>query len=326
MKLRQLQYVMEGARNGLNVTSAAEKLVTSQPGISKQIRLLEDELGIRIFERSGKHLTKITPAGEEVLVHIERVLGEVVNINRVAANHNDPSRGILTIATTHTQARYALPHVITKFRERYPEVRLNIHQGSPTQIAEMTTSGEADLAIATEALDLFRDLALLPCYRWNRSVLVQPDHPLLKMNPLTLAAIADYPIVTYVFGLAGRSRMNQAFREKDLHPNVVLTALDTDVIKEYVRCGLGIGIVASMAYDPDVDSDLRVIDAAHLFTPSTTSVACRVNCVLRDYTYDFIHMFSPHLPKEVVDRAIYESSWKERSELYESLLQPLYPA
>lgn len=317
MKLRQLQYLIEVARNGLNVTAAAEKLFTSQPGVSKQIRLIEEELGIQVFSRNGKHLTEITPAGKKVLVYVERALTEVENIRRTAENCKDPARGSLSIATTHTQARYALPRVIKQFRERYPNVTLNVHQGSPTQIAEMTTTGQTDLAIATEALDLFHDLVLLPCYRWNRCVLVQPGHPLLDDTTLTLEAIARYPLITYVFGFAGRSKINKAFHDKGLQPNVVLTALDADVIKEYVRVGLGVGLVAGMAFIENEDTQLRSIDASHLFDSSITSIAYRINSVMRGYTYEFIRLFAPHLTREVVDRAMTARSPQYRQQLFD---------
>ena len=317
MKLRQLQYLIEVARNGLNVTAAAEKLFTSQPGVSKQIRLIEEELGIQVFSRNGKHLSEITPAGKEVLVYVKRALIEVENIRRTAENHKDPERGSLSIATTHTQARYALPKVIKKFRELYPNVTLNIHQGSPTQIAEMTTTGQTDLAIATEALGLFHDLVLLPCYRWNRSVLVQPGHPLLDEKKLTLEALARYPLITYVFGFAERSKINKAFHDEGLQPNVVLTALDADVIKEYVRVGLGVGLVAGMAFVAEEDIQLRSIDASHLFESSITSIAYRINSVMRGYTYEFIRLFSPHLNQEVVDRAMAARNPQYRQQLFD---------
>ncbi|TAM11804.1 MAG: HTH-type transcriptional regulator CysB [Nevskiaceae bacterium] len=301
MKLRQLVYINEIARRGLNVTAAAKALYTSQPGISKQIRLLEDELGVDIFQRNGKHLVKITPAGERILEYAAQLLREIQNIEGVAAEYLDTDSGELSIATTHTQARYALPPTIEKFRRKYPKVRLQIHQGSPPQIAAMAADGNADFAIATEALEHFSQLVMLPCYLWNRCVLVKPDHPLAQKNRIDLHDIAAYPVITYTFGFTGRSRLDQAFSSRGLKPEVVLTAVDADVIKTYVRLGLGIGIVADMAYDKKEDSDLVRLDASHLFSPSTTHIGFRYGTFLRGYMYDFITWFAPHLTRTVVD-------------------------
>ncbi len=316
MNLRQLQYVCEVARLGLSVTAAAECLHTSQPGVSKQIRLLEEELGIEIFARGGKYLSHITPAGQAVLECANRVLREADNMKRVAADFRDPHRGTLSIATTHTQARYALPEVVYSFRQLYPEVSLQIHQGGPKQMAEQVASGFADLAIATEALELFQDLVLLPCYRWNRCIVVPPDHPLVYENPLCLQEIARYPVITYEFGLAGRSQTNAAFAAEGLEPNVVLSATDAEVIKTYVRSGLGIGIIAWMAYSPERDGDLPVLDASHLFEYSITSIALRRGETLRSYIHSFIRLFAPHLTEDFVNAAISAISEEQRSELF----------
>lgn len=304
MKLQQLRYLVEVARQGLNVSEAAEVLHTSQPGVSKQIRLLEDELGVEVFVRNGKRVVDVTPPGREVLLIAERILGEAQSLKRVADEYLHENSGSLTIATTHTQARYALPPTIQAFLERYPEVRLSIKQGSPTQISEMTVSGEADIAIATEGIDLFQDLVMLDCYRWNRSVIVPDGHPLLQAQPLTLQAIAAWPIVTYDFAFTGRSRINRAFAAEGLTPNVVLTALDTDVIKTYVKLGLGVGLIASMAYAAEEDRGLTLIDAGHLFEPSTTHIGLRRGAYLRGYTYDFIQLFAPHLKRKLVEQAL----------------------
>lgn len=301
MKLRQLQYVHEVARRGLNVTAAAEALFTSQPGVSKQIRLLEDELGVDIFVRNGKQLAEITPAGRRVLEHAEAVLREVDNIRRVAREFRQADRGDLAIATTHTQARYALPPVITAFRARYPRVALHLHQGSPPQIAKLAAEGQADFAIATEALEHFEQLVMLPCYRWNRCVLVRPDHRLARESSLTLARLAEHPLITYTFGFTGRSKLDQAFAARGLKHDVVLTAVDADVIKTYVRLGLGVGIVADMAYDPKADADLVRLPADHLFEPSITHIGFRRGLFLRGYMLDFIQSFAPHLTPEVVE-------------------------
>lgn len=301
MKLRQLVYIHEIARRGLNVTAAAKALFTSQPGISKQIRLLEDELGVDIFQRNGKHLAKITPAGEKILAYTAQLLREIQNIEGVAAEYLDTDSGELSIATTHTQARYALPPTIEKFRRKYPKVRLQIHQGSPPQIAAMAADGNVDFAIATEALEHFSQLVMLPCYRWNRCVLVNPDHPLAQKKRIELHDIALYPIVTYTFGFTGRSKLDQAFSSRGLKPEVVLTAVDADVIKTYVRLGLGIGIIADMAYSGQEDGDLVRLDASHLFSPSTTHIGFRYGTFLRGYMYDFITWFAPHLTHAIID-------------------------
>lgn len=301
MKLRQLVYIKEVARRGLNVTAAAQALYTSQPGISKQIRMLEDELGIDIFQRNGKHLAKVTPAGERILQYAEQLLREVRNIEGVAEEYQDTDSGELSLATTHTQARYALPSTIQKFRHKYPKVRLQIYQGSPPQIARMAAEGHADFAIATEAIEHFKQLVMLPCYRWNRCVLVKPDHPLARKKRIDLHDIASYPIVTYTFGFTGRSQLDKAFSVHGLKPDVVLTAVDADVIKTYVRLGLGIGIVADMAYDSKEDVDLVRLDASHLFAPSTTHIGFPYGSFLRGYMYDFITWFAPHLTRDVID-------------------------
>ena len=305
MKLQQLRYICEVARHNLNLSNAAEALFTSQPGISKQVRSLEEELGVDIFVRHGKRVVAVTEPGKAILEIALRVLKDVENLKQVSEEFTEKDNGRLTIATTHTQARYALPQVIHRFTKRYPDVRLSLRQGSPTQISELVTSGEADIAIATEAIEHYEDLVMLPVYEWNRCVLVQPGHPLLKLKKLTLEAMAAFPIITYDFAFTGRSRINQAFTDRGLKPNVVLTAIDADVIKTYVELGMGIGIVSMMAYDPKRDSHLRAIDASHLFEPSTTRIGIRKNSYLRGYTYDFIEMFAPHLNRETVDAAMH---------------------
>ncbi len=305
MKLQQLRYIREVARQNLNLSSAAEMLHTSQPGISKQIRDLEDELGVDIFVRHGKRVVAVTEPGKAILEIAQRMLKDMENLKQVGEQFTAEDTGSLTIATTHTQARYALPQVIQRFKKRYPEVHLSLRQGSPTQISEMVTSGESDIAIATEAIESYKDLVMLPCYKWNRCILVQPGHPLLKLKKLTVEAIAAFPIITYDFAFTGRSKINQAFAEKGLTPNVVLTAIDADVIKTYVELGLGVGIVAMMAYDPKRDNHVRAIDASHLFEPSTTRIGIRKNSYLRGFTYDFIEMFAPHLTRKVVDEAMH---------------------
>jgi LysR family cys regulon transcriptional activator len=323
MKLNQLRYICEVSRRGLNVSAAAEALFTSQPGVSKQIRMLEDELGVQIFGRSGKHLTHVTPAGKEILAVAERVLGDVHNIAAIAQDHIDESRGSLSIATTHTQARHALPDVVDRFRKRYPNVSLHMHQGTPMQIAEMAARGSVDFAIATEAIELFEDLVMMPCYRWNRSIIVPEGHPLLDEPKLTLEAVARFPLVTYVFGFTGRSKLDKAFSEASLRPEVVFTATDSEVIKTYVAHGLGVGIIASMAFDSERDRGLRAIDASRLFEPSITNIGFRRGAYLRSYMYDFIEGFAPHLTQEIVDNAVAARTREERQALAENLLPGL---
>ena len=301
MKLRQLHYIHEVAKRGLNVTAAAEALFTSQPGVSKQVKLLEEELGVDIFVRNGKHLAEITPAGRRILDFTARLLAEADNIKNVAEEFRDSDRGDLSIATTHTQARYALPEVIQRFRQRYPKVGLHLHQGSPPQIAKMAAEGQADFAIATEAMHHFESLVMLPCYQWNRCVLVRPDHPLASVRKLTLGQIAEYPIVTYTFGFTGRSKLDQSFAAHGLKPEVVLTAVDADVIKTYVRLGMGVGIIANMAYDETADQDLVRLSADHLFEPSVTHIGFRRGMFLRKYMYDFLGIFAPHLTPDLID-------------------------
>ena len=326
MKLQQLKYIWEVSRHGLNVSATAQSLYTSQPGISKQIRMLEDELGIQIFQRSGKHLTEITPAGTAVVKMAGEILDKVENVRLIANEFSDKDRGTLSIATTHTQARYLLPGIISEFIGRYPDVALHMHQGTPVQISEMASKGKVDLAIATEALELFENLIMLPCYRWNRSVIVKHDHPLAINNAngenLTLERLAEYPIVTYVFGFTGRSQLDDAFNEKGYEPKVVFTAADADVIKTYVKLGIGVGIVASMAFDADIDKELVAIDASHLFASSTTKIGLRRGTILRGFMYEFIELFAPHLDKVLVDEAINTRTSDEIEQLFAGVKLP----
>jgi LysR family cys regulon transcriptional activator len=324
MKLQQLRYIWEVAHHDLNVSATAQSLFTSQPGISKQIRLLEDELGVEIFARSGKHLTHVTPAGQVILEAAGEVLRKVESIKHVAQEYSDEKRGALSIGTTHTQARYMLPKVIQGFIARYPEVSLHMHQGTPMQISEMAADGTVDFAIATEALELFSDLVMLPCYRWNRCVLVPREHPLTALNELTLADVAAHPIVTYVFGFTGRSRLDEAFVKAGLTPRVVFTAADADVIKTYVRLGLGIGIIADMAHSEEEDDDLVALDARHLFEASVTSIGCRKGTFLRGYMYDFIEDFAPHLGRDLVREAFKRKTRSELEALFTDIVLPEY--
>ncbi|MGB1159226.1 MAG: HTH-type transcriptional regulator CysB [Porticoccaceae bacterium] len=324
MKLQQLRYICEVAKHDLNVSATAASLYTSQPGISKQIKLLEDELGVEIFTRSGKHLTKITPTGQQIIKIATNILNQADSIKQLTREYNSPETGSLSVATTHTQARYALPKVIKSFIDKYPNVSLHMHQGTPLQISEKAADGTVDFAIATEALDLFSDLIMMPCYRWNRCVLVPRDHPLASIKQISLEDIANYPIVTYVFGFTGRSKLDDAFNELGLSPKVVFTATDADVIKTYVRAGLGIGIVAHMAYDDEQDRDLVAIEASHLFASSVTSIGFRKGTYLRGYMVDFINAFAPHLTRDVIEKVTAISDRQARVNFFDSIELPTY--
>lgn len=322
MKLQQLRYIWEVARHDLNVSATAQALFTSQPGISKQIRMLEDELGIEVFARSGKHLTHITPAGQAVLHIVGDILQQVDSIRRVSQEFRDETRGDLSIATTHTQARYALPSVIQSFTSHFPDVSLHMHQGTPVQISELAADGTVDFAIATEAMEHYAGLVMMPCYRWNRAVVVPQGHPLVHEQPLTLKALAEHPLITYVFGFTGRSKLDEAFRRDGLTPKVVITAADADVIKTYVRLGMGVGIIAHMAIDPSQDQGLVCLDASHLFESSTTHIGFRKGTFLRGFMYEFIRTFAPHLDRELVDRAVGCHTREERDALFSHIRLP----
>lgn len=322
MKLQQLRYIVEVVSNNLNISSTAEVLFTSQPGISKQIRMLEDELGIQIFSRSGKHLTEVTPAGAEVIRIAEEILSKVEAIKSVANEYTHPDKGSLFVATTHTQARYALPPVIQRFIERYPRVALHMHQGSPRQIAESVSKGNADFAIATEALHLYDELVMLPCYHWNRTVVVKPDHPLVGKKNITIEELAAYPLVTYTFGFTGRSELDIAFSRAGVTPKIVFTATDADVIKTYVRLGVGIGVLANMAVEPKIDNDLVKVDVSHIFAHSTTKICFRRSTFLRSYMYDFIQGFAPHLTRSIVDSALLSRSNDDIEAMFKDINLP----
>lgn len=324
MKLQQLKYIWEVAHHDLNVSATAQSLYTSQPGISKQIRLLEDELGVEVFARSGKHLTRITPAGEVILKLAGEILDKSKIIKQVAQEFSEEKTGCLKVATTHTQARYVLPQVVKEFITMYPDVSLHMNQGTPLQISKMAVNGSVDFAIATESLELFSNLIMMPCYRWNRSVIVPKGHPLTKLAELTLEDLASHPLVTYVFGFTGQSKLDEAFDSKRLTPRVVFTATDADVIKTYVKLGLGVGIIATMAYDPGSDSDLVLLDAKHLFQPSTTMIGFRHGTFLRGYMYEFIRSFAPHLTPELVDACVRKQSKQELAELFQDIELPVY--
>jgi LysR family cys regulon transcriptional activator len=324
MKLQQLRYIWEVAHHDLNVSQTAQSLYTSQPGISKQIRLLEDELGVEIFSRSGKHLTRITPAGESILKTAGEIMRKVESIKSVAQEFCDEKKGALAVATTHTQCRYVLPPVIKQFIDKFPDVALHMHQGTPMQISELAADGTADFAIATEALDLFSDLVMMPCYSWNRVVLVPRDHELAQISKLSLEDLSKYPLVTYTFGFTGRAKLDEAFTARGLSPRVVFTAADADVIKTYVRMGMGVGIVASMAHDPVKDDDLVALDASHLFEPSITKIGFRRGSFIRGYMFDFIQMFAPHLTRELVEETSFRHSRAELEDLFKDIELPVH--
>ena len=323
MKLHQLRYLAAIAQNGLNITAAAEKLHTSQPGVSKQIKLLEEELGFQIFVRDGRNLSRVTSAGQQVIDRAVRILREVQNIKRLSDDFKDEARGSLSIATTHTQARYVLPDVIKQFRDRYPEVRLHLHQGTSEQIGEMAALDRIDFAIATGSQSLFDGYSLLPCYRWHRHVVVPKSHPLAKVKKPTLKQLAAHPIITYVFSFTGPSSLHDIFAKEGLVPNVVLTARDADVIKTYVRLGLGIGIVASMSVDPKDDADLVEIDTSHLFPAHVTWIGFRRGGLLRKYQLDFMQLFAPHLTRRLIERAAGAATQADVDELVAGLELPV---
>lgn len=305
MNLQRLEIFRAVIRNDFNVSRAAQELRQSQPGLSRQLAILESEIGAPLFVRKGKRLAGLTGPGHEVHRLAARMLADADALRQVAVGYRNAERGTLVLATTHTQARYALPKVVQEFRATYPDVHLVLHQGSPYQVAEEVIEGKADLAIATEALYDYPELAVLPCYEWNRSVIAPSGHPILSTRKLTLQELARYPIVTYAFSVTGRSQINAAFVAAGLSPNVVLSAIDADIIKTYVGLGLGVGIVATMAFSEEADLGLEARDASHLFPPSTTGVALRRGAYLKGYTYRFIELTSPALTRSAVDAAIF---------------------
>lgn len=305
MNFQQLRSVREAVRCGFNLTEVAEVLYTSQPGISRQIRELEEELGIDIFVRQGKRLTGLTPPGHSLLPIIERLLDDADNLRRVGADFSASTQGRLSVAATHSQARYALPAAVRDFRQAFPEVSFHLHQGSPRQVADMLMSGEADLGVATEALADDPRLVTLPCYRWTHSVVVPLGHPLaLQDTPLTVHDLMPHPLITYEVGYTGRAHIDAGFARHGLTPQVVLTAMDADVIKTYVELGMGVGIVASIAVDAERDRQLCALDAGHLFEVNTTRLAIKRGAWLRGYVFRFIETFAPSLTRDEVLRAL----------------------
>ncbi len=324
MKLQQFKYLLAIVDNGLNITAAADRLFTSQPGVSKQLKLLEEELGLQLFSRKGKSLDRVTRAGEQVVVRARKVMDEVEQIRRLAADFYREEEGTLTIAATNTQARYVLPSIVRELRQQYPKVSLNLHQGTADQIADMVTRNDIDFAIATGSNDLFGDLLRIPGYHWDRIILVPNGHELTKLDrDLTLQDLAGHPLVSYVFNFDGEAALKRTFSEQGLHANVVFTARDADVIKTYVRMGLGIGIVASMAYEADDQRHLTPIKVNGLFPRSTTWIGFRKNTVLRCYMADFIRLFAPHVDAVQIDKAARAVSQDELDQLFRNARLPI---
>ncbi len=306
MKFHQLRYIHEVVRQNLNISAASEALHTSQPGVSKQIQLLEEELGLQIFQRNGKRLVGVTEPGRKIVELAARVMLDMQNIKRVGDEYSQEDSGELTIATTHTQARYRLPAAVKQFISQYPNVKLTIHQGNPAQVTEQVAAGEADIGIATENISKDERLACLPCYTWNRCLVVPPSHPLVQKTKLTLKDLAAYPLITYDFAFTGGTLVSKVFHDAGIEPNVVFTAIDADVIKTYVNLGLGIGLIANMAYDASRDAPLVSLDCSHLFPDSTTYLGVRRDAFLRDYMLQFISMLSPEHDKRTVQRLLHQ--------------------
>ncbi len=304
MNFQQLRSVREALRCGFNLTEVAKVLHTSQPGVSRQIRELEEELGVDLFVRAGKRLTSLTEVGALIVPIIENMLNDAESLKRAGEEFTQQASGRLSIATTHSQARYALPGAVRDFRQRYPQVSLNLHQGTPDQVAEMLVSGEADIGIATEALASYDALVALPCFRWTHSVIVPPGHALLDGAPLTLERLSEYPIITYNPGYTGRTHIDEAFDKAGIEIDLVITAMDADVIKTYVELGMGVGIIAGMAFDAERDRGLRAISVGHLFGMNVSRVAMKQGAYLRSYIYTFIELLAPTLNRKMVESAM----------------------
>ena len=304
MNFQQLRIIAETVKRNFNLTEVANALFTSQSGVSKHIKDLEDELGVELFVRRGKRLTGMTDPGKELVGIVQRMLLDAKNIKRLAEQFSQSDRGDLTVAATHTQARYALPPAVVKFRKEFPKVRLVLHQASPKEILSMLLDGSADIGVATEALEANPEVVAFPFYSWEHAVIVATGHELEQVKPLTLAALAEWPIITYDQGFTGRPRIDQAFAAAKLEPDIIMTALDADVIKAYVELGLGVGIVASMAYDAKRDPGLTLLDASGLFARNTSRIAVRQGRYLRGYAYRFMELCAPDLTESVVRSSI----------------------
>ncbi len=304
MNLHQLRFVREAVRQNFNLTEAAKALFTSQPGVSKAIIELEEELGVDIFTRHGKRIRGLTEPGRAVLKSVELIMQEIDGLKRIGKEFAAQDSGSFTIATTHTQARYALPKVVQAFMQKYPKVRLSLLQGNPKQIAEMVMRDQADIAIATEAIAGFDGLISLPCYQWEHVVVVPAEHPLLKLKNVSLEEIANYSLITYDAAFAGRSKIDHAFQIRNLKPDILLEAIDADVIKTYVELGMGIGIIAGMAFDAERDKNLRAIPVGQLFGMNISRVAIKQGAYLRSYIYTFIELLNPTLNRKMIDNAM----------------------
>lgn len=315
MKLQQLRFLDAVVRNNLNVSSAAEELYTSQPGVSHQIKLLEDELDIQIFERSGKKLTNISPAGEAILEHVTNLLNSAKNIKQAAREFSKSNRGSLTIATTHTQAQFILPPILQRFSEKYPQIELRVHQGNPKSMCKLAANNQVDFVIASEVIDEQGELITIPAYSWNRYIVVPNNHELTRMATISLSELAEFPILTYMLGLTGRSQLDKTFQAANLEPKVAFTATDSDVIKTYVRLGLGAGIIAEMACNQN-DSDLVYIDASHLFPDSLIKVGFRHSRHISAFQYDFLHMLAPYLDIDTIKEVVSTRDHDERKALF----------
>ncbi|CAH2785199.1 MAG: Cys regulon transcriptional activator CysB [uncultured Caballeronia sp.] len=304
MNLHQFRFIREAVRQNFNLTEAAKALYTSQPGVSKAILKLEDELGVEIFTRHGKRVRSLTEPGRIIFASVEKILQEVESLKRVGKDYAAQDQGNLTIAATHTQARYSLPSAIAEFKRRFPKVHLSILQGSPTQVAEMVIHDQADIAIATEAIANYKELVSLPCFQWQHLAVMQPDHPLLERKVLTLDDLAQCPIITYEASFAGRTKINQAFGLRNLTPDIVLEAIDADVIKTYVELGLGVGIMADIAFNQERDRHLRAMPVGHLFGTNITRLALKQGAYLRSYVYTLVELLSPSLNRKLIEQAL----------------------
>ena len=302
MNLHQLRFVREAVRQNFNLTEAAKALYTSQPGVSKAIIELEEELGVDIFTRHGKRIRGLTEPGRAVLKSVELIMQEIDGLKRIGKEFAAQDSGSFTIATTHTQARYSLPKVVQAFTLKFPKVRLSLLQGNPRQVAEMVSKDQADIAIATESIAGVDGLVTMPCYQWEHMVVVPLDHPLLKSKALTIEEIAAFPLITYDSAFAGRSKIDHAFNLRNVKPNILLEAIDADVIKTYVELGMGVGIIAGMAFDAERDRTLRAIPVGHLFGTNVSRIAVKQGAYLRSYVYTFIELLAPTLNRKLIEQ------------------------
>ncbi|MEE4244366.1 MAG: LysR substrate-binding domain-containing protein [Kangiellaceae bacterium] len=316
MKLQQLKYIYEVARHDLNVSATAESLYTSQPGISKQIRLLEDELGVQVFTRSGKHLTNITPAGVKILEVTTEILQLTKKIQDIASDFVSEEKGVFRIATTHTFSRYLLPQIVEAFTKQYPDVRLHIHQGINAHVDHMLEHGDIDLVIFGDRDEWYSDKVQLPCFLWHQCIVVPRDHPLTRDPNITLEKLVSYPLLAKLTPDAKPTDIQKKFKEHGLEPDFVITATDSEILKSYVRMGMGVGLIARMAYNPDQDKDLKLINADHLFTPLKAKIVFHKNFFFRKYVTDFIQMLAPFMDEDKLNKAARCRSGNELNNLF----------